>query len=71
MIVKDEHGNITITGDDIHLFQLLALKGALKLNVDHGLRMSRGYSLKGWNVRLGTNFRTNKQLLAYLEENLK
>ena len=45
-------GAITVTGDDITIFQLLAVKGALKLEMA-GLKSRGGSIRKGWALRLG------------------
>lgn len=34
-VEKDEHGNITITGQDIPLYQILALRSLLRLEVNN------------------------------------
>ena len=38
-------GGMTITGDDIDRYRWLAVKHALKLEVEHGIMMSRGSAL--------------------------
>ena len=38
-------GGMTITGDDIDRYRWLAVKYALKLEVEHGIMMSRGSAL--------------------------
>ena len=51
-IVQSAHGSITVTGDDIAIFQLLAVKGALKLE-KLGMKSRGGSIRKGWALRLG------------------
>ena len=51
-ITQTTSGAITVTGDDIAIFQLLAVKGALKLEMA-GLKSRGGSIRKGWALRLG------------------
>lgn len=51
-ITQTAGGAITVTGDDIAIFQLLAVKGALKLE-KAGLKSRGGSIRKGWALRLG------------------
>lgn len=43
---------VTVTGEDIAIFQLLAVKDALKLEMA-GLKSRGGGIRKGWALRLG------------------
>ena len=51
-ITQTASGAVTVTGDDIAIFQLLAVKGALKLEMT-GLKSRGGSIRKGWALRLG------------------
>lgn len=51
-ITQTASGAITVTGEDIAIFQLLAVRGALKLE-KAGLKSRGGSIRKGWALRLG------------------
>ena len=51
-IVQSAHGAIMVTGDDIAIFQLLAVKGALRLE-SLGMKSRGGSIRKGWALHLG------------------
>jgi uncharacterized protein YutE (UPF0331/DUF86 family) len=40
-----DDGGMSITGEDIYRYRWLAVKYALKLEVEHGIMMSRGSAL--------------------------
>ena len=68
-------GGMTITGDDIDRYRWLAVKHALKLEVEHGIMMSRGSALpaakgivEGFGVKPD---RTKVGVLQQLTELLK
>lgn len=61
-------GSIVIDGrDSVHLYRLLMLRSALRLEIDTGLKMTRGSVLKATNAALGTNHRTKQKALDHLE----
>jgi hypothetical protein len=63
----NETGGMTITGDDINTYRVLAMKHALSIEIKTGMKMSRGVSvLKVVNQTFGTTFRTKKQAYDWL-----
>lgn len=60
------------TPEGIAFFQLLSIKGRLKLEIDSGIKFSCGVStLAAVNRLYGQNFKTKKKALAYVEEQIK
>lgn len=73
-IEKDDYGNIMITGKgDIDFFSWLALRGALKLEIKTGMKLSRGRSASQIAIhRLGLTGRPRKKtVLEALEARMK
>lgn len=69
-IESDEHGNLTITGDDINLYQLVALRRMLEVEVKTGMVSSKGSPLQTLK-QLGivpARIRTKKNAVIYLNE---
>lgn len=70
-IEKDEHGNLTITGDDIQLYQLIALRRMLEMEVKSpGMGFSKGsplQTLKNLGV-VPDRIRTKRNAVIYLNE---
>lgn len=56
------------TPEGIAFFRLLQLRGALRIEVELGLRMGRGSLLAAVNREYGTNFRRKADALAFLDE---
>lgn len=70
-IESDEHGNIAITGEDTRVYQVIALRRMLEMEVKTGMPFSRsGSTLQTLKV-LGivpSNIRTKKNAVIYLNE---
>lgn len=54
------------TPEGIAFARLLALRSAVKFEVDTGMRMIRGSVVKITNATCGTTFRTKRQCLDHL-----
>jgi hypothetical protein len=72
MAVKDTgitqtNGATVITGDGIAYFQLLSIRGRLKLEIA-GIRFKGPNTLKSVNAIFGQNFKTKKAALEFIEE---
>ena len=65
---RDQYGNIMITGSDIGRFRMHAIKHALSLDVNHGLKRRGRSILQIAREAAGQEFRTKKQALAWFEE---
>lgn len=76
-VEKDEHGNISITEQDIPLFQILALRAMLRMEVNSGLKSSKGSPFKMLKILgvIPVNIRTKREGLeivnAYIENEKK
>lgn len=70
-IEQDEHGNLSITGEDTNLYQLIALRRMLEMEVKNpGMGFSKGSPLQMLkNIGIvPTNIRTKKAAVIYLNE---
>ena len=56
------------TPDGIAFFRLLQLRGALRIEINTGMRMSRGSVLAAVNRQFGTSFKRKQAALDYLNE---
>lgn len=69
-IERTEHGTIICTGDGIAIFQLLAVRGALRLE-KLGMKSSGGSIRKGWALRLGLKANAkHDEVIAEIERRL-
>lgn len=67
MAITGDDGGITITGEHIELFHLMRVASALGLEINTGLKMSRGGSTMSVAAQLcGSTKRTKKGVLADL-----
>lgn len=56
------------TPDGIAFFRLLQLRGALRIEINTGMRNSRGSVLAAVNQQFGTSFKRKQAALDYLNE---
>lgn len=67
-VKRDKYGNVMITGKDVGTFRSIAIKHALRLEVNHGLKRRGRSTLQIAREDSGQEFRTKKQALAWYEE---
>lgn len=53
--------------DAVMLYRLMAIRSALRIEVNTGLKMSRGSMLQAANAAMGTNYKTKAKALAAME----
>lgn len=56
------------TPEQIDTYRLFTIYRGLKLEIETGIKMTRGSILKALNNTYGTNFKTKKQGLAWCEQ---
>jgi hypothetical protein len=64
----NDTGFVIDTPEGIDMLRVITMRSALKFEVETGMKMTRISALAATNERFGTDFRTKKKALAFLNE---